>query len=377
MTTEQALIKLGTKGADVVLAQMKKIENAKSKLAKTQPFQIAGKGLDAFQRTLGMRGGVLGLLGKGIGAVTQPREQTEAEKALSLKRKESFENNRLIRGARNAGRALEELGRGAAGLDPTSFLTGVAQAAAATAGGIPILSGLSDAAAKTASLAVQAASGAVQAAKASMAVVVDTQEKKGIIEQFGAGFISPKSGVGKGGEALSLSEKANLIESVFGRFGKMQQPLADSINRLFAGVNNRIDPKQFTQVAAGNFTALGTDKGFFFQKISDAFSGLPPSVAQKAQSQLLNRLAPEDFAKDRAENERRNAAFFDTAERTQQERIFNAYAQNADKIIELNNSLNSLQVQLISTGAALTGVVNEYAASVVKVIGAFPSVRAK
>jgi len=380
VTAEEWLVKMGVKGANVVLSQYKKIEDAKKKFATSKIGQIGAKGFDAFQRTLGTGGGLVSILGKGAKALTQPREKSDAEQLADAKRKEAFESNRVVRAARATGDALKTLGQGAATLDPTQFLTSVASAAASAFESIPWAGGIAKGAKEATIMGLQAATGAVAASKASMSTVMDTNMRRGRMAHYGAGVgFGQDTGKDKDGKRFtmnrwSLTEQSGLVDAVSGRFGRIQAPLAKELSRIMKS-KDKVDPGQFQQVASGNFAALGTDKGWMQQQIANSFGNLPPSLAQKFQSAMLGKMEAKDFQSDSAAGVRRSAAYFDDAERSQQQKIYEVYNKNYAEIVALNSELNKLQVNLVGAGAKLTGVVQTFALATNKVIDKAAGIR--
>jgi hypothetical protein len=364
VTAEEWLVKMGVKGANVVLSQYKKIEDAKKKFATSKTGQIGAKGFDAFQRTLGTGGGLASILGKGAKALTQPREKSDAEQLADAKRKEAFESNRVVRAARATGEALKTLGQGAATLDPTAFLTGVASAAGAAFESIPFAGGVAKGLKEATIMGLQAATGAVAASKASMSSVIDTNTKRGRNQFYGENV---SFGTSSGGSSrLSLAEKSSLIEGVSGRFGKIGKEFGATLTKALSG-DKRYDPQMLGQVASGNFSAIGTDKAWMQQQLANSFGNLPPTLAQKFQNALFKQALP-DIAEDKAQAARGSAAYFDDQERSQQQKVYEVYGENYKQIVGLNNELNKLQIQLISAGAQLTGVVKSFAGAAVTVI---------
>lgn len=368
MTTEQALLKIGTKGADIVLAQMKKIEDAKAKFAKTKPMQLAGRGFDAFQRSLGTRGGVAGMLGRGVSAAVNPREMSEAEKALKLKQQERIENNRLIKATGAAADGLQTIGRGFSSLDPTEFIKSVKGAATQLAAGIvggglnAIWGGLGEAAkaavqyfGQMTDIAVDMSSRSLQAVKSALPVAAQRASEKSFLQATGY----ERGSMGINQATVSRSEASQLAQALFPMVGKIKagSQFEQKLTRLFTK-NERgevINRQQATALAQGQFGALGTDKGFFLQQIMGSAGSLPPSVRQKLMGGLLGQVGESDVVREtkQATDLRERAVTFESRDLATQDVI----AQNAFKasVYNLNESLNSLSTTMVDKA----GVFNE------------------
>jgi hypothetical protein len=307
MNKVTGIIQVGVKGSDIVMSTLSKANALKDKL--TKPGKIS--------------------LSASTGA------------ASDLQKKQEEKENKFGDTAKTVGEGLKTVAQGMASLNPAQLMSGVAKASAdALASIMPIGGEAVKAVGEATGMIIQAGTGAMTAIKNAQSSAIDTMEKKGRQQFFGGGKIFG------GGSNLSVSEQAQVLDSVTSKFGKVGDKFGASIKRL---LDANKDVSQVSAVAGGNFNALGTDKGFFMNKIASQFSGLPPTLAQGLMSQLTDSLDTSEFQDDLAVGNRKMNKTFDDAERSKQIQI----AAMGDGAIKLNNTLNRLEVSLVKNGAAL------------------------
>jgi len=152
-------------------------------------------------------------------------------------------------------------------------------------------------------------------------------------------------------------DKAQFIQTVAGSFGKIQKPLADTLNTLIASGKN---VEQFTQVASGNWNALGTDEGAILQQITNSFSGALPSVKQDLQKSLLQQYGGniQDETPDSALARRRaTAATWARADEGHMQNVANAAQAMGETLLRLNTELNKVELKLIRGANSLAEAV--------------------
>lgn len=327
MTKETGILQVGIKGTDIVMSALNKSNALKDKFSKPA------------KATIGT-----------VGASSDLSKTVETQK----------QENKLGEASKAAGNELLGLARAASTLDPGTTLTAITSTLgrAAAALPVPIISGFAAAAAEVASAGIAAASGALSAVKSAIPVAIDTAEKRGRQAFFGGGAF-------KGNERLSLGEQSAVLEGAVAKFGKFNNNFASSVNRLVKG---NVDLQQLQQVTSGNFNALGTDKGFFLNKIASQFSGLPPSIAQELQSQLMDSLDLGEFNQDAAEGFRKSQKGFDDTERNAQTKI----AGMSGDVEKLNRQFNELRVGLVQAGASLGNAVSVFGNAVNATIRGLP-----
>lgn len=405
-----ALVKFGVKDQNVVLSTIGKINKAKKELAKKANVSFGGGG------------GSFGGIRQEINArkqVTQMERSLAArsgrEKLAEMK-KEQFANNVLVVGAKMAGNALSTVARSAATLDPVAFIQGALSAAGKVAGSVPFAGGAAAGALELAGVSVGAAAGAVGSAKQSSASALEIRKRnqqnnlyggelsfskdeaktKAAIEKANAkkiaaaelvdksknnsysAQIARAAGVGgpvsdtagklradllaKGdtsdrSSGWTPTDKTQFIQTVAGQFGKIQTPLANVLND-FIGKGKNVE--QLTQVASGNWSALGTDEGAILQSITNSFAGALPSVKQELQASLMKSYG------DKVENEapETKAARAASARWARQDerhdlRISDMAGRMGDTLYKLDQSLKEVQVKLIGGAEKLAVAVNK------------------
>jgi hypothetical protein len=100
----------------------------------------------------------------------------------------------------------------------------------------------------------------------------------------------------KGRSDIGKAEQAGIASAISGSMGKVTNEFAQEVGKLFVSEDGKkkYDVAQSTELAKGNFGALGTDKGFFMQQISNGFGAMPPSMKQKLTSQMYGMITPEE-----------------------------------------------------------------------------------
>lgn len=337
MVKENAVVQLGIKGSDIVLSTFKKIDSAKNKFGKMASMAL---------------GGMSGALAK---APTTTPEQ--AKQPLAQGEKTSQALNKLGTIAKETGGALKGVAGAAASMDAASFLVGASDAIGAAARGLGTVGAIAGIATSIASTSVQIASGALNAIKAAQGSAIDTLEKRSRQKFFGGGSIFAGTG-----QKFSMDEQAQVLNSVVGRFGKVTERFGREIGDL---LKSGKDYQQVSAVAGGNYSALGTDKGFFMQKIADQFSNLPPSLAQNLNSQIFGSLDKSEFQEDEARDVRSTRAQMDNQDREAQVERANTSIKGA---LALNQAFNTLTNDLIRVGSNLDGVVTSFANGIDKTI---------
>lgn len=163
-----------------------------------------------------------------------------------------------------------------------------------------------------------------------------------------------------GSAGWTPTDKAQLIASLASAYGKVQEPLATAINGLITQGKN---VEQLTQVASGNWGALGTDKGAIFQQISDSFAGALPSVKQRLQAALLTQYGGELESEKGSDLARRRAtasSWEQQGERHTRE-IANLAQKMGTTLLQLDENLHRVSLNLIGGAQKLAAAVNDAA----------------
>jgi len=345
------IIQLGVKGGDLILKQFAKINKEKEKF-KTPAQTKVGAGFPSRvpPGTETKEDEFLNKFGNILKKFKKPElippegEKPEDKEEKNLK-------DQIANKSRKVADGLNNLAASATSLDPTRFTSGLIDAVgdmtSKFASSIPVVGGFLSAMGGYATEMTKMSSGmaanSLSMIKNAQSVAIDTMEKRGRAAYFGGGTLQNKG--------YALAERSGIVESIASKYGKfVGSNLEKSVNRLFA---NNPDIEQATAVAGGNFRALGTDKGYFLQQISDSLGNLPPSMSQELQSQLLDTIQPQELNKDLAAGYRQTRATFDEQDRNTQKTIA-GMTKNSQ---ELNEQLNQLSVNLAKGGSALVGSI--------------------
>ena len=258
------IIQLGEKGGDLILKKFQQINKQKEKFIKPAIAKLAS------------------MYDKGQEPEKKP--ETESEKASAI----------IKSNANAAANGLNNLAKSASSFDPTRFSTGildtvrgVANKAIIGAGGgaggawgrglAEAATSITDSMAELINTGASMATNALSEIKASQISAIDTMTKESRMKFYGGDTL-------RNNDRLTTSEKSGVIENVASKFGKITPALSSLIDKLLSGNN---DIQQASEIAAGNFQALGTDQGYFMQQISDSLGSLPPTMKQAIMTQLI------------------------------------------------------------------------------------------
>ena len=261
--------------------------------------------------------------------------------------------------------AVNTFAGSAESLNPVSTLQGIAKAGAEIAGGWSII-GFSagktvEGAADLANSGISMSAGTIGTAKQSTEANYNLIKRKTAMRYYGGNIDENNRG------ALSRNELSNVIGTVSGSYGKIQAPLAEEITKLIT--SGRKDTGAVARVSAGNWQSTGTDKGWFLQQIADQFQGLPPSVAQKFQTQLLksNSAEIQNATPEQTSVQQTQAGFEATGEKQVSDLYAIATSQLKD-ITGLNDKFNTLQRDLVTAGTTMVKVLDITANAMQKAI---------
>lgn len=329
----ESIINLGIKGNDLVESQIKKIQSEKTKLEKKSTVSIGstisnlpkpgqGKGYgvlaankitdkprDRKDETTSMQ--VDKIIANSI-SLKEGGKETESDKSDIGKKADSKQENKdsfLSQYGQQVKTGFANAKNQAANSVLSMSGTGMAQAGiGAVTALIPVVGTQIG---QAINFAIDAMKAFKEKIKQQASIVADTQAKVNDItnsfrkdvkgksfEDFIGFDVKDKSGktVRKERSDISQSEQAAIITSISSSMGKISSDFAKSVSDLFVSNDGKTnyDIGQATELAKGNFGALGTDKGFFMQQISSGFQGLPPSMKQKLTSQMFGMISPEE-----------------------------------------------------------------------------------
>lgn len=244
----------------------------------------------------------------------------------------------------------------AATLDPVATVSSVTSALGTALSGISVatlsLGRLPEGIAHIANSMLSMAKNTIDMAKQATATFHQLTIRNVTAEHYGKMITTDKNK-----SPLSKNERAMFIDMVSGSMGRIQQPLADEINKLIG----KKDTRALARVSAGDWESTGTDKGWILGQISNGFSGLMPSIRQKLQAELLKNYSGEiqDMTAGQR-NVQRNAGIFADIEEGQTERLYNKSAGNANITVAIKQ-MNDLQAVLFTTGLKFTDTINKTA----------------
>ena len=370
------LLSVGVKGQNVVLAEIGKVKKQADALSKMKPTIDMGKGL--LGKALG--GKKVPGVGAPAGQPAPSPEQEKSDKQQEKSDKKQTENTKKFgKSATMVGGAMTKFASAASGLDPVTTMHGITNAASKIAGGWSVLgisaAGVASGLGELMNAGVSMASGAVNSAKQNAAAQYGLTTRNATTANYGGGninqtaYATSKSDKGKSLAYMVMSneEKANMVSTISGSFGKIQKPMADVLNKYVGSK----DTGALTRVAAGDWQSTGTDKGWFLQQISNQFQGLPPSIAQAFQSKLLEQYGSEEIQNKTAEQKGAQAtnAGWVSQNENQTSKLYAAAAQNIDALYKLSGSFNDIQIKLVNSGGALAGTVDKMASAVNAAVG--------
>lgn len=157
----------------------------------------------------------------------------------------------------------------------------------------------------------------------------------------------------KGRSDINKGEQAGITQSITSSMGKMSEEFQKEAGKLFVSKDGTksYDVTQATSLAQGNFSALGTDKGFFMQQISSGFQGLPPSMKQKLTSQMFGMIDEDERDIQRDEGIRSVQTSFDKLDRDQAEAYVGAgdpSNHNLQLALKIQDSMYNLDIKIAS-----------------------------
>ncbi len=361
MVQVNAVVGLGTKGSDLVLSTFKKINAQKEKFSKT----TTGK--------------IIASIGAGAAKALQPAEKSKEQQKKDQDQKETFERNRAVKAAHKVGDATEKLAGGFASLDPVNLIRSVAGSVIQAGGGLlsavagHFVPALGDAAKqltehvnKLIDFGITAASGSLNAVKQALPLAAQRQSERALLNFAGANKAINKASV-------SQTEAATLASSLLPVLGKIKpgEQIEKQLSRLFETINGQIVRRdQAMSLAQGDFTALGTDEGYFLNQISQSVSSLPPTLAKAFRGQLLS-MVPEQGLDKEAAGFRIGKKQFEEQDLTAQANLANAaLMQQADKkgvgdyLLDTNEKLNDLLQKMVNSAANLNQILGVTASKV-------------
>lgn len=354
------VLQVGTKGADIVLKQLTKIQATKALLMKPAQVRVSlGTKTDRAPS-----GRDLAENRRAEGPAEEPAKPEKKEKEKPMSEKTAAETGRAI------AQGAQTIFQGAASLSTSGLISSLGQAL----GNIPIVGALFGVAATLGNSALTFKDKIKQAAQewADTASAANTSTNYARDAQFlRAGDLA-----GRGRADISVNEQRGIVEALGSSYGRMSNEFKDAIRTLYRGPNGEAyDVRQATQVASGNFEALGTDQGFFMQKIANSLQNLPPSARQALMPDLFEMISKNDpneglFRQNDVGIRGVNTQFDDQA-RAQAASMLNAgpgMAANVANAVQIQGIQNSIDTGLASAAGALVDGLRKIA-DAIKLMG--------
>ncbi len=337
---------LGIKGQDVVLSSLKKIEKEKKKFAQPQKVLMqAGPGgytpSFAAQRAAQMGGqpAAAAIQAAQKNAPQSGQNETVQKMEQIYRKEKSDDRNKELR------QKMTKFAQGTAGV---AAGVGTLQTGAATKA---VLEGVASAfgpigmvVGKMAGTLVDAAQTFKDQVKSSANIVADTARAQNVAHNImGAGN---ERFLRKQRVDIDVASQRALVEGMGQKFGVVGEHLRKSVERLYGDMNNPTDVTQAASLATGNFAALGTDKGFFMQKIADQVNTLPPSAKQEIMSQMMDMIPKDEMFKQTDAVIRGVTTTFDNLERERAQMMLGEKGVNVSSAIQLQHTINTIDSAL-------------------------------
>lgn len=344
MNVVKAVVGLGVKGSDIVLSTFKKIKEEKKAFEKPAQFRVDGIGNRIPITPQGVPG-------------TQPKPESD-ESRRDRKKSESTLTEIAKYSKLTAG-AVQDTAQGFASLNPTSFMQSALKAStdvlAETTGGImnAIISGSGEAvkgairyAGDLVNIGLQAGTNALMSYKAALPVATELESKRQLIGETGV----------KNYDTVTQSERTQLAATILPSLGRIGKDFEKQLDRLFQEQKNgrTVQRDQAMSLAQGDFSALGTTKGWLLNKISQGIGDVPPEVAQKFRSALIGQaMQDKEGIITESAMYRRPMAEMQNEDLSQQTAIADAGLLNAGAMADVNRELNGIQINMIKSVGSL------------------------
>jgi len=356
------LVSLGMKGQNVVISTMDKIRKKGKDVTKKLTIPLAAKtvpakgGKAAPEKTLPEEKPK-----PGKPSPEKPSKKSAARSGLESKPSEksalipgpSFSdqerNNKRFSGAIDKfDNGVRNFAGAASSLDPTAAISSITSALGTSLSGISVLGvslgRLPEGIAAIANSMLSMAKNSTDMARQATAAFHQLTIRDAAAAHYGE-KITEKS-------PLSKNERAMFIDAISNSMGRIQQPLADEINKLIGTK----DTRALARVSAGDWESTGTDKGWMLGQISSSFQGLPPSIKQKLQASLLKNYSAEiQGMAPGQEGAQRQAADWQNMEEDQTARL----AEHAPQAVGLAQKMNDMQLQLYNTGLMFASSIDK------------------
>jgi hypothetical protein len=372
----EALVAIGVKGQKVVLTEIDKVKKQADAVNKMKTTVDLGRGVK----------GSKAMPGKSVpGAPASPQQYEPGPAEKKKSKDEEKSNSKLTAGLKSFGGHVSSFAKAATSLDPVTTMQGITTAAAKIAGGWSAFGfsaqGAAEGLGQLMNAGISMASGAVASAKQSAAEQYGLTTRNATTANFGGDKLWQEGIIGQDengknvrGLRMSNSEKAQMVSMISGSFGKIQEPLANELNKL----SGKKDTAALSRVGAGDWQSTGTTKGWMIQQMMNGMSGMPPEIAQKFQAEMLKQHGGEiqNKTQDQKWAQATNAGWVSQNEK-QTGDLYSAASQHVTALYNLSDKFNKIQIDLVASGATLSVAVNKMAGAVIEAVAKIKGAQAK
>lgn len=358
-------IKLGVKGQDVALKNIAKIKKEATGLSKVNANINLGKG-NILKPVANAN------IAGGRSPSGQPKAQPVNTPENPAEKKEEDAKKKFLQGVNKFTGGSKEFVKGVSHFDPVSAvqqtISSTGSALGAVVKAIPVigdyLKDLPKGVADITNSFVGMGAGALQMAKDTASNQFSLSNRNATTKNYNGDQISQ--------DGMSRSEHSQLVMSIAGSYGKLQEPMVDALNGLVKSKNT----EALGRVASGDWQSTGTNKGWMLQQISNQTQGLPPEIAQAIQASLLNNNSSEIQDKGEESNAQvKNAKFQNQAE----DQTTNLYGKLNDNTMtslkSLNDSLNEMQGSMFDAGLGMATQIDKASGKIKELIESFDKMK--
>ncbi len=345
------VLSLGTKGADLMVRQLQKIQKEKKNAMQPAQMRVSmGKQSDKAPS------------GRDLAEnprATSPAESRmpQAEQPAQDSQKKNTDEKTATETGRAIARGANTIFQGAASLSTSGLISSIGEAL----GNTPLIGALFVVAATLGNATLtfkdkikQAAQEFADTADAANTVTNYTS-RAGVANSENSNFLRRVRG------DINVNEQRGITETLGNQFGRLGQDFQKAVEGLYRGKDGQnYDVRQSTALAQGNFEALGTDQGFFMQKLANGITSLPPSARRALMPQLWQMIPEQDRFRQNDVGARTTNTDFDDQARAQSVSMLNAgpvAAKNIQNALAIQGIQNSIDTGLAAAaGGLITGL---------------------
>lgn len=215
-------------------------------------------------------------------------------------------------------------------------------------------------------IGIQAAAGALSAVKSALPVAIERERSLRELQFSGLERLT------RGGRGvISRADATNLSQALLPVIGRIDpsDAMAKQIDRLFVANNqNQIVRRDMaTALAQGDFSALGTDRGYFLNQIAQSINNLPPSMAKTLRAQLIAAVGEGELDRESARL-RQFQVGMEASDLNNQQRIADIGARIQKDLFLTNTKLNRVLENMVRSASSLNGILDKAATATTKLL---------